>query len=126
MRLSVASSAAAEKLVNERSTPGITSEVTLNSKWSVARRDFTPVEPGASTGRARKSGPYRLSASVSRRDLEGEVRRCPDWNKLTGVAVFLGVAAGNLPTSTERRCRCSPNHRSRVDRRELTLDITEY
>ena len=60
-------------------------------------------------------------------DLKGEVRRwCSDWNKLTGVAVFRGVAAGNLPTAIERRCRCSPNHRSRIDRRELTLNITEH
>jgi hypothetical protein len=39
MRLSVASSAAVEKLVNERSTPARTSEVTLNSKWSAWKKE---------------------------------------------------------------------------------------
>src|SRR6266481_661106 len=39
MRLSVASSAAAGKLLNERSFPGITSEVTLNSKWSLRKKE---------------------------------------------------------------------------------------
>ncbi|HEX3521024.1 MAG TPA: hypothetical protein VHT52_02955 [Stellaceae bacterium] len=45
---------------------------------------------------------------------------------MTGVPVFLGVAAVNLPTAIERRCRCSRKYRSRVDRLELTLSVTEY
>src|SRR5882724_10236859 len=40
-RLNVASSAAAEKLVKERSTPGRTSEVTLNSKWSRSKKEVS-------------------------------------------------------------------------------------
>jgi hypothetical protein len=45
---------------------------------------------------------------------------------MTGVPVFRGVAAVNLPTAIERRCRCSRKYRSRVDRLELTLSVTEY
>jgi hypothetical protein len=62
--------------------------------------------------------PFR---SLSLRDLEGEVRRCQNWNKITGIPVFLGVAAVNLPAAIERRCRCSLDHRSGVDQLELTL-----
>ena len=45
-----------------------------------------------------------------------------NWNKITGIPVFLGVAAVNLPAAIERRCRCSLDHRSGVDRLELTLN----
>jgi hypothetical protein len=62
--------------------------------------------------------PFR---SLSLRDLEGEVRRCQNWNKITGIPVFLGVAAVNLPGAIERLCRCSLDHRSGVDRLEVTL-----
>jgi len=41
------SSAAAGKLANERSTPGITSEVTLNSKWRLRKKEFSTSAPAA-------------------------------------------------------------------------------
>ena len=49
MRLSIDSSAAAEKLVNERSTSARTSEVTLNSKWSSWKNEVNTSAPAAMT-----------------------------------------------------------------------------
>jgi heme/copper-type cytochrome/quinol oxidase subunit 1 len=46
-----------------------------------------------------------------------------DWNKISSIAVFVGVAAVNLPTAIGGR-RCSPDRRSRVDRLELILAST--
>ena len=44
----------------------------------------------------------------------------PDWNKITGAGVFVGVAAVNLPSAIGGR-RCSPDRHSRVDWLELIL-----
>jgi hypothetical protein len=46
-----------------------------------------------------------------------------DWNKISSIAVFVGVAAVNLPSAIGGR-RCSPDRRSRVDRLELILAST--
>ena len=35
-----------------------------------------------------------------------------NWNKITGIPVFLGVAAVKLPAAIERQCGCSLDHRS--------------
>src|SRR5439155_11521947 len=47
IRLSVASSPAAEKLSKERSTPGRTSEVTLKSKWFSRKKEIRIDAPAA-------------------------------------------------------------------------------
>src|ERR1700722_14898450 len=47
MRLCVASSAAAEKLVNDRSTPGVTSDVTMKSRRSCRRTAANTSAPTA-------------------------------------------------------------------------------
>src|SRR4029450_9192342 len=47
IRLNDASSSAAEKLVNERTTPGRTSEVTSKSKRPSFRNDFSTYAPAA-------------------------------------------------------------------------------
>jgi len=44
-------------------------------------------------------------------------------NKISGAAVFVGVAAVNLPPAIDGR-RCSPDRRSRVDWLELILAST--
>ena len=70
-RLNVASSAAAERLLNERSTPGRTSEDTLKLKWSEPENSARFYPPSFSDGLpgdtgqadARKSEPreYRFN-----------------------------------------------------------------
>src|SRR5260370_23416325 len=83
MRLSVASSAAAEKLVNERSTPAKTSEVTLNSKWSVWKKEVNT-----------SAAASLMTAWALRQDGPGVVLP-------TSGSHFGSVASSGLPSGTD-------------------------
>ena len=52
--------------------------------------------------------------------------RVQDWNKITGVPVFLGVVAGSMPTAIERRSPLFAGSTQPRRPAQRTPNVTEY